>query len=77
MSGQSINQICDLCDKIYKSLDLSDFEGYFAPKHEEVVRFLESNRSIFTRKGVDFSLSMFIPLLIEMTTFDIVEKSSK
>lgn len=76
MSGQSILEICDYCDKVYKSLDLSDFKGYFCDAYDDVMKFISLNKKHFVRGGVDFSSSLFILLLIELSTFGWTEKAT-
>ena len=75
MSGPSIKTISDYCDSVYSSLDLSEFKGYFYDAYDEVVDYINNNRQLFIRNGVDFSESMFIPLLTELSTFNIVKRS--
>lgn len=76
MSGLSIKQICDYCSKVYNSIDLDGFDGYFSPTYDGVIRFLKLNKRLFTRNDVDFSMSIFSPLLTEVATYDIVERGS-
>ena len=70
MSGQSIREICNYSQEVYNSMDLEDFKGYFYDSYDDVVRFLSLNKKLFTRKGVDFSDSMFIPILIELSSYN-------
>lgn len=76
MSGQSIKEICDYCDKFYKSLELDDYKGYFYDSYDHVLRYISLNKKHFVRDGVDFGSSLFIPLLTELTTFGWVEKAT-
>ena len=74
MSGQSIKEICNYSQRVYDSMDLEDFKGYFYESYDDVARFLSLNKKMFTRKGVDFSDSLFIPLLIELNSFNMVQR---
>ena len=68
-----IKKLCKDCDEIVKYIDRDSFKGYWYNCHDEIIQFLEDNSELFTKDGIDFGNSLFIPILHELTSYELLE----